>query len=76
MLLQVEPDMMASFLRKTYNLRDQILEDQTSETADIAENFHVARKSKRGLQLTLRKGLKPKVHNATKDGLKIVICNA
>ena len=68
-LLTQEPLALATFLRKAYTLREELLKEQPGE------QYHVAHKNK--LQLTLRKGIKiPRVCNITKDGLKIKILNA
>ena len=65
-ILSMEPLALATFLRKSYNLREELLEEHPSEF------YHVAQKSK--LKLTLRKGPKTKkVCNLTKDGLRIKI---
>ena len=64
-LTQEDPATVASFLRKAYALRDQILEEPP-------EKYHVAQK--RGLKMVIRKG--PKIGlvcNVTKDGSKIKI---
>lgn len=68
MISQKEPSTLASFLRKAYTTRDQILE------AKPTEKYHVA--SKKGLKLTIRKGPKTnRICNVEKDGLKIRILN-
>ena len=65
-LLAQEPLTLATYLRKAYKLRDELLEEQPREI------YHVAHKRK--LKLTIRKGPKtPGVRNVAKDGLKIVI---
>ena len=62
----VQEPVLASFLRKAYTLRDNILEEQPSEI------YHVAHRHK--LKLTLRKGPKSrKICNVERDGLKIKI---
>ena len=61
-----EPLTLATFLRKAYKLRDELLEEQPIET------YHVAHKSK--LKLTIRKGPKiARICNVAKDGLKVKI---
>ena len=67
MISQRDPATLASFLRKSYTTRDQLLEEPT-------ETYHVA--SKNGLKLVIRKGQKiNKTCNVEKDGLKIRILN-
>ena len=64
LLSEIEPAVVAIFLRKAYTLREQLLEEQP------AESYHVAQEQ--GLKLTIRKG--PKTHvvsNVEKDGLRI-----
>ena len=64
LLSEREPLNVATFLRKSYTLREQILEEQP------AEKYHIAQK--KGLKMLIRKG--PKTHmvsNVEKDGLKI-----
>lgn len=64
--LAQEPLTLATFLRRAYKLRDELLEEQPSET------YHVAHKSK--LKLTIRKGPKmARICNVSKDGLKVKI---
>ena len=59
-----EPLTVATFLRKAYTLREQILEGEPDE------RYHVAQK--KGLKMVIRKGHKTKlVSNVVKDGLKI-----
>ena len=63
-----EPLALATFLRESYKLRDELLEEQPTET------YHVAHRRK--LKITLRKGPKiPRISNVAKDGLKIKIRN-
>ena len=66
LLSEREPLNVATFLRKSYTLREQILEEQP------AEKYHIAQK--KGLKMLIRKG--PKTHvvsNVEKDGLKIKV---
>ena len=64
MFSQVDPSSLATFLRKAYNLRENLTEGQP------AEKYHISHK--RGLKMTIRKGPKVgKICNITKDGLKI-----
>ena len=63
-----EPLALATFLRDSYKLRDELLEEQPTET------YHVAHRRK--LKLTIRKGPKTsRVCNVAKDGLKVKIRN-
>ena len=63
-----DPKNLASFLRKAYSKRDEILEEQPKE------QYHVAHKNR--LKMTLRKGPKlNKISNVDKDGMKIKITN-
>ena len=65
-----EPKILAEFLRKACDRRDQL-------TAEPPETYHVVEKSKEGLKLVLCKGKDPpgqmRVKNITKDGLKLKI---
>ena len=55
---------VATFLRKAYALREQILDEQP------VERYHIAKK--KGLKILIRKGPKTRgVSNIEKDGLKI-----
>ena len=66
MIAQEDPSVLASYLRESYTLRENLMEEPTSE------KYHVYHK--KGLKMTLRKGPKVgKVCNITKDGLKIRI---
>jgi hypothetical protein len=65
-----QPEALASFLRKAYTLRDEIMEEQPTDV------YHVAHKKidKSNLLLRLQKGPKVRrIHNVTKDGLKMTI---
>ena len=65
-----EPQILAEFLRKACDKRDQL----TEEEPDI---YKVIEKSKSGMQITLHRGKdtpgRLKVKNLTKDGLKLKI---
>ena len=66
MIAQEDPSVLASYLRESYTLRENLMEEPSSE------KYHVYHK--KGLKMTLRKGPKVgKVCNITKDGLKIRI---
>ena len=66
LLTQVDPSVLASFLRKAYSLRDTLTEETPTE------KFHISQK--KGLKMTICKGPKVgNVTNLTKDGLKIKI---
>ena len=65
-----EPIILADFLRKAYDKRDQL-------TTEPPETYQVIERSKDGLKLSLFKGKGPpgqlRVKNITKDGLKLKI---
>ena len=65
-----KPPIIADFLRKSCDTRDQLLADQP-------EYYRVTEKSKNGMKLTLCKGKttpgRLRVKNITKDGLKLKI---
>ena len=66
MIAQEDPSILASFLRESYTLRENLMKEPS------VEKYHIHQK--KGLKLTIRKGPKVgKVHNITKDGLKIRI---
>ena len=66
MIAQEDPSILASFLRESYTLRENLMEEPS------VEKYHIHQK--KGLKLTIRKGPKVgRVQNITKDGLKIRI---